>query len=132
MVNLLHQLAEGRYAGRRRGVAEHAGGANVIGRQIGQGAAAAVLELGPTNPVGRRREIGMAGAGLQLGLLIRSEHVLVAALQLPVPSAAVELQHPGCLPAKSGSRRKIHERCRDAAMGGSRDGSRAGSRRVDY
>src|SRR4051794_41228884 len=53
--HLLDQLGGRGDAGGRRGAAEHPGGVRVVGGQIGQGAAAAVLELGPANAPRRRR-----------------------------------------------------------------------------
>ena len=48
-------------------MAEHPAGVDVVGGQVGQGAAAAVLELLPAVPAGCRRQVGMAPAeGLEL------------------------------------------------------------------
>src|SRR5215217_670970 len=59
----------------------------VVGGQIGQGAAAAVLELLPTRAARRRWQVGVAsGQGLQLGLLIGAEHVLVVTERLVYPA----------------------------------------------
>jgi hypothetical protein len=77
-------------AGGRGGAAEHPGGVGVVGGQIGQGAATAVLELRPPQALGCRRQVGMApGERLELGLLIGAEHVLVLAQRLVVPDAVI-------------------------------------------
>jgi hypothetical protein len=68
--------------------------ARIVGGQMGQRAAAAVLELGPADPARRRRQVGMAPAqALQLSLLIGAAHVLVVAQRLSLPDPGVEVEH---------------------------------------
>ncbi len=54
--------------------------------------------------------------GLQLGLLIGAEHVLVRASGWPSQTAVVEVEHPGGLAGEVGSRGKIQERCRQGRI----------------
>src|SRR4051794_34940517 len=72
--HLLDQLAEGDDAGARRGAADDVGAMGVVGGQIGQGAAAAVFELGGPEGGGCRWEVPVGpGQRLQVGLLIGAE-----------------------------------------------------------
>ena len=60
-------LLEGFDAGLRGDLAEHPGAVDVVGGEVGQGAAAAVLELHPSGmPVVRAVVRGGAAQGLQL------------------------------------------------------------------
>src|SRR3954453_1615619 len=96
--HLLDQLGEGDDAGARRGAADDVGALGVVGGQIGQGAAAAVFELGAPDAPGRRWQVPVApGQRLQLGLLIGAEHVLVLTQGLAGPDPGVEVEHPGSL-----------------------------------
>ena len=69
---------------------------DVVGGQVGQGAEAVVLALGPHRPPRpwREREVD-AHAGLDAGLLIGAEHVVVLAERLPFPFPLVEVQDAG-------------------------------------
>ena len=95
--DLVDQCGERFDAGGGGAVADHVGVVDVVGGQVGQGAAAAVLELDPHRPSGRaRRRLGVApAAGLEPGLLIGADHVVVGAERLAVAGAGVEVQHPG-------------------------------------
>ena len=85
---------------------------NIVGGQVGEGAEAVVLALGPHRPSRPRREREVdAHAGLDAGLLVGAEHVLVLAERLPFPFPLVEVQGAGGLRAKCGLRGKIHDRC---------------------
>src|ERR1700756_1675833 len=71
---------------------------DVAGGQAGEGAEAVVLVLGAHRPpgAGRAGEVE-AHAGLDAGLLIRAEHVLVAAERLSVPFPLVKVEDPAGL-----------------------------------
>ena len=94
-------------------LAEHPGVVDVVGGEVGQGAAAAVLELDPAGAPGRGRSSAVAAVqGLQLGFLIGADHVVVGAQWLALPAAGHTGRAPGRpWSAKSGSRGKIQDRC---------------------
>jgi len=66
---------------------------DVVGGQVGQGAAAGVLALGPHRPSGpgRQRQVG-AHARLDAGFLVRAEHVLVRAERFSLPGPLVQVK----------------------------------------
>ena len=76
---------------------------DVVGGEVGQGAAAAVLEL---HPAGASRRCGQAwvaaAQGLQLRLLVGTDHVVVGAERLTVPATVVQVQHGAGLGAEVG------------------------------
>jgi len=66
--------------------------------QVGQGAAAGVLELDPAGAFGSWWQVVMAAAqGLELGLLIGADHVvdhvLVGSQPSPLPAPVIQLEH---------------------------------------
>ena len=85
---------------------------DVVGGEVGEGAEAVVLVFGAHRPSRARREREVdAHAGLDAGLLVGAEHVVVLAERLPVPCPLAEVRAREALRAKCGSRGKIHDRC---------------------
>ena len=72
-------------------------------RMVGEGSEAAVLALGPhrTPRRGRERQVP-AAAGLDAGLLVRGQDVLVLAKGPALPFPLVEVQHAGGLLGEPG------------------------------
>jgi hypothetical protein len=69
--------------------------------QVGQGAAAVVVVLDPHGAGLARGEGGVAAAaGLDRGLLISADHVVVVAERPTVPGPGVQVPHPGGLGRK--------------------------------
>ena len=106
------QLLEGFDAGLGGDLAEHPGLVDVVGGEVGQGAAAAVLELDASGAPGCGRLSPVAAVqGLQLRFLIGADHVVVGTQRVALPLSGIQVEHPGGLGAKSGSRGKIQDRC---------------------
>jgi hypothetical protein len=79
--------------GGRLAAAHDLGLVDVVGGEVGEGAAADVLAPGAHRPPGpgRQRQVD-ARAGLDTRLLVRAEHVLPVAERLPFPFPLVEVQ----------------------------------------
>jgi len=93
--HLFDQAAEGLDPGLLLDSAEEVGVVDVPGGQVGEGAAAAVVELDQGRAAGPGRERGVATTErLQLGLLIGRDHVLVRAQALAFEAPLVEVEHP--------------------------------------
>ena len=93
--DLGHQLAEGGDTRGRGHPAHQLGAVDVVGAEVGQGAAAGVLELHPTGSSRARAQLRMAPRQrLELGLLIGADDVLVIAQRPPAPCSGVEVEHP--------------------------------------
>ena len=83
---------------------------HVVGGEVGHRAAAVVVVVDPHHPGLAGRQGGVAAAaGLDGGLLIRGDHVLVAAQRFPVPFAGVQVQYPLGFGREVGSVMKIHD-----------------------
>ncbi len=97
------QVGEGLDPGRGRGGADHLGAVHVVGGEVGQGAATGVLELDPAGtPRSGWLSVVAPSQGLELGLLIGADHVLVLAERAALPLAGVQVQHSGGLDLELG------------------------------
>jgi hypothetical protein len=75
--------------------ARHGGVVHVERREIGQGAAAPILELDPAGPFWPSRQVVVSAVqGLQLGRLVRADDVLIRAQLAALPAPVVEVQYP--------------------------------------
>jgi hypothetical protein len=75
--------------------AHHPAAVDVVGGEVGQRAASAVLELLPPDPARCQWQVrGATSQRLELRLLIGANHVLVVAQRLAVPQPVVQVQHP--------------------------------------
>jgi hypothetical protein len=66
---------------------------NIERGEVGQGAAAGVLELDPAGPSGGGRQIVVASEGLELGLLVGADDVLVGPQPVALPQSLIEVEH---------------------------------------
>ena len=81
-----------------RSAAEHLRAVDVVGGQVGQGAAAAVVVVDAHRAGLARGQGGVAAAaGLDGGLLVAGDDVLVLAERFAVEGAGVQVQHAGGL-----------------------------------
>ena len=88
------QLAELGDAGAIGGAAEHLPAVHVVSGQIGERAAALVGVVDP-HPAGLARGQGgvAAAAGLDRGLLVGGDHVIIGPQRFPAPNPGVEVEH---------------------------------------
>lgn len=94
----LSMTQETRLAGGRFAPAHDLGTMYAVGGQVSEGAEAVVLALGLHRPPRPRREREVdTPAGLDAGLLVGAEHVVVLAKRLPFPYPLVEIQDAGGL-----------------------------------
>jgi len=101
--HFLHQAAEGLDPGLLLDPAEEIGVVDVPGGEIGQGAAAAVLELAERWASGHWGKGRVAAAErLQLGLLVGRDHQLIRAQAPSLEAPGVEVEHAACLAGKVG------------------------------
>lgn len=96
--DVLDQRHEGLDPGRGRALSEDLGPADVVGGQVGQRAAAVVFVVDPHRASFARCQGRVASAaGLDGGLLVGGDHVLVWAQGRTFPDAGVEVQYPAGL-----------------------------------
>ena len=112
-----HQPVEGRDAGAWLAAAEDSGAADVPGGQVGPGALALVLVLDPH----RRGRVpggtwGAASAGLDAGLLVGRDHVVVRPQRLALPDAVVEVED-SARPSRRSAGRAGRSSCDGARVG---------------
>jgi hypothetical protein len=73
----------------------HLGAVHVVGGQVGQRAAAVVVVVDPHRARRAGHQRGMAAApGLDGGLLVGRDHIVVAAQWFLIPHPVVEVEHP--------------------------------------
>ena len=93
MFDQVHERVDSRLRGDG---ADHAGLVHVVGGEVGQGAAAAVFELNPAGATRPGRQAPVAALeGLELGLLVGADDVLVVAELDALPAALVQVEDPG-------------------------------------
>jgi hypothetical protein len=81
--------------GGRRAVAEHPGLAHVIGGQIRQRPTPLILVIDPHHPRPSWWQAGMAATpGLDRGLLVTGDHILLRSQFPALPAAVIQIQHP--------------------------------------
>ena len=96
--HLGNERGERLYPGGGLAPAGDTGAVDVVGGQIGEGSEAAVLFLGAHRPARARRERQVdAHAGLDAGLLIGAEHVVVLTERLAFPFPLVKVEDPAGL-----------------------------------
>ena len=105
--HLLDQSAKGGYAGLRFTPAQYIPPTYIPGSQILQGTAALVLvfDIG-RSAHGRRQGRVAADAGLDAGLLVGAEDVVLGAKALALPSAGIQVQNGAGLLSEMGITRK--------------------------
>src|SRR6516225_2658401 len=105
--HLIHQATERHDARFRFATTQNATAANIPTGQILQGAAALVLVFYPHAALRSRRQRGMTtDAGLNTGLLIRTDDKVPASQRFPLPGARIKIQNAPRLLGKGRITRK--------------------------
>jgi hypothetical protein len=91
---------------------EQVGVVDVPGAQVGQRSLALVLELDQRRTLGAGRDGRMTAAErLQLGLLVRRDHVLIGPEPMALEASLIEVERASGLRGEVGVAHEIHERC---------------------